>query len=113
MANCGYHTEDAVLNFLPKFHACEILTHIHSVSISLPTKLISMYDSRFIDDSVVDVVVPQQSDYEVEDIITSTNAIEPEESGVLPQIPQRSLLYFGKPKGDIPLNLRSYSFTGT
>lgn len=72
-----------------------------------------MYDSRFIDDSVVDVIVPQHSGYEVEDIIASTNAVEPEDSGVFPKIPQRSLLYFGKLKGDMPLNLRSYSFTGT
>lgn len=74
---------------------------------------ISMYDSRFIDDSVVDVIVPQHSDYEVEDIIASTGSLEPEESGVFPQIPQRGLLYFGKLRGDMPVNLRSYSFTGT
>lgn len=86
---------------------------LHSVSISVPTKFISMHDSRFIDDSVVDVIVPQHSDYEVGDIIASTSALEPEESGVFPQIPQRGLLYFGKLKGDVPVNLRSYSFTGT
>lgn len=72
-----------------------------------------MYDSRFIDDSVVDVIVPQHSDFEVKNIIASLNALEPEESGVFPQIPQRGLLYFGKLKYDMPVNLRSYSFTGT
>lgn len=111
----GYNTEDAALNFLSRFHPKTRSRDydLHSVSISVPTKLISMHDSRFIDDSVVDVIVPQHSDYEVGDIIASTSALEPEESGVFPQIPQRGLLYFGKLKGDVPVNLRSYSFTGT
>lgn len=74
---------------------------------------VEMYDSRFIDDSVLDVIVPQHSDHEVEDIIASTDTVEPVESGVFPRIPQRSLLYFGKLKSDRPVNLRSYSFTGT
>lgn len=103
-------------NFLSRFQISrdsETLTYVHSVSISVPTKLISMHDSSFIDDSVVDVIVPQHSDYEVEDIIASTSSFEPEESGLFPQIPQRGLLYFGKLKGDMPVNLRSYSFTGT
>lgn len=91
----------------------ETLNYIRSISISVSTKAISMLDSRFLDDSVIDVIVPQHSDYEVEDIIASTSSLEPEESGVFPQIPQRGLLYFGKFKGDMPMSLRSYSFTGT
>lgn len=72
-----------------------------------------MYDSTFIDDSVLDVIIPQHSDHEVGEIIASTDTVEPKEFGLFPQIPQRSLLYFGKLKSDRPVNLRSYSFTGT
>lgn len=120
----GYDTctEDAVPNFLLLSHSftpANLLIHKFGLSI-LPvslcqhsTELISMFDPRFIDDSVLDVIVPQHSDHEVEDIIASTDTVEPEESGVFPQIPQRSLLYFGKLKNDRPVNLRSYSFTGT
>lgn len=107
----GSCTEDAVPNFFSRFHPT--CTSGLSFSISAPTKPISMYDSRFIDDSVVDVIVPQHSDYEVEDIIASTSSLEPEEFRVFPQIPQRGLLYFGKLRGDMLVNLRPYSFTGT
>lgn len=72
-----------------------------------------MYDSRFIGDSVLDVIVPQHSDHEVEEIIGSGGTVESEESGVFPQIPQRSHLYFGKLKSDMRESLRSYSFIGT
>lgn len=119
MANCGilYRGTDR-LRKMPSpisFYSrdSETLNYINSVSISVSTKHISMYDSRFLDESIIDVIVPQHSNYEVEDIIASTSSLEPEEFGVFPQIPQRSLLYFGKLKGDMPVNLRSYSFTGT
>lgn len=58
-----------------------------------------MYDSEFIDDSVLDILVPQDSEYDVAKIISSTSFHdngESDESRLFSFIPQRSTLHFGK-----------------
>lgn len=60
---------------------------------------LSMYDSEFITDSILDILVPQDSEYDVAKIISSTNVHENGQSDsfrLFPFIPQRSILYFGK-----------------
>lgn len=60
---------------------------------------LSMYDSEFVEDSILDILVPQDSEYDVAAIISSTNIHDNGESDVsklFPFIPQRSILHFGK-----------------
>lgn len=57
-----------------------------------------MYDSEFIDDSVLDILVPQDSEYDVAKLISSTNIHdngESDASRLFSFIPQRSTLHFG------------------
>ncbi|MCJ1465380.1 hypothetical protein MMC07_003998 [Pseudocyphellaria aurata] len=56
-----------------------------------------MYDSEFLDDSIVDILVPQDSDYDVAEIISSTINLDTGESDgsrLFSFIPQRNILYF-------------------
>lgn len=66
-----------------------------------------MYDSEFLNDSIVDILVPQDSDYDVAEIISSTiihDNGESDGSRLFSFIPQRNILYFGKPGLDAPVN---------
>lgn len=58
----------------------------------------SMYSPSFVDDSVLDILVPQDSEYDVEKIISSTAISEHEESDdrLFPFISQRDTLHFGE-----------------
>ncbi|MCJ1267260.1 hypothetical protein MMC22_007145 [Lobaria immixta] len=56
-----------------------------------------MYDSEFIDDSVLDILVPQDSEYDVAKLISSTNIHdngESDASKLFSFVPQRSTLHF-------------------
>ena len=58
-----------------------------------------MYSLNFVHDSVLDILVPQNSEYDVEEIISSSafpEQEEPNNSGLFPLISQRDTLYFGK-----------------
>lgn len=58
-----------------------------------------MYDSEFVNDSILDILVPQDSEYSVAEIISSSNLQDnggADVSRLISFIPQRSVLHFGK-----------------
>lgn len=75
-----------------------------------------MYDSEFLDDSILDILVPQDSECDVAAIISSTNIQDngkSDASRFFSFIPQRSILHFGKLDLDAHANHWSYSLIGT
>lgn len=59
----------------------------------------SMHDSEFVDDSILDILVPQASEYDVAEIISSRGVHDDGESDTarfFSFISQRSILHFGK-----------------
>lgn len=75
-----------------------------------------MYGSESLDDLVLDILVPQASKYDVEDIINSTEVSEldeVDESSWFPSVAQRGVLYFGKLLLEAYADCWSYSLIGT
>lgn len=57
-----------------------------------------MYSLSFVDESVLHILVPQDSEYKAEEIISSTAVAgheEPNDSNLFPFISQRNTLHFG------------------
>ena len=55
-----------------------------------------MSDSDFVKNSTIDFLIPQDSDIDIEEALsTAESPADGDESNVLARISQRSLLYFG------------------
>jgi hypothetical protein len=67
-----------------------------------------MSDSQFIKNSTIDFLIPQDTDIEIEEALsTAESPADGDDSNVLSRISQRTLLYFGKvhPFAQTPANL--------
>ena len=75
-----------------------------------------MDSPKFIEDSILDVLVPQDSDYDVEKLLEYADTGEHAEPGLcrlFPLIATRNMLHFGKSKLAKHVVPPSYSFIGT
>lgn len=65
---------------------------------------------KFVEDSILDILIPEASQLDIEDALSSTDTAD--ESALIPTIPQRNVLFFGTTLVNATLGTISYSFLG-
>lgn len=64
---------------------------------AIPTEVQPRASAEFVESSVLEAVVPSESDFDIEDEISSWDGTnEDENSSILPSLAQRQMLLFGQ-----------------